>query len=91
MSLGKRLDDQGVKNHSKIKVVEVTDSELIGEMHKEEEEKRNMEEEEHKRKKKQDDTVLRTQRGLHILHDRGMAARPHSCLYSGLRHLTRHQ
>uniref|UniRef100_A0A3Q1ITL1 UBA domain-containing protein n=1 Tax=Anabas testudineus TaxID=64144 RepID=A0A3Q1ITL1_ANATE len=62
----KRLDEQGVKNHSKIMVLRVTDNELKQQMHKEEEERKNKEE----KKKSQDKSLQRTQKGFQILSER---------------------
>uniref|UniRef100_A0A3B4X1Y8 NEDD8 ultimate buster 1-like n=1 Tax=Seriola lalandi dorsalis TaxID=1841481 RepID=A0A3B4X1Y8_SERLL len=55
-----RLDEQGVKNHSKMMVLKVSDAEL----------KRQMSEEEQK-KKEQNESLQRTQKGFQILSERG--------------------
>ncbi|XP_022622227.1 NEDD8 ultimate buster 1 [Seriola dumerili] len=54
-----RLDEQGVKNHSKMMVLKVSDAEL----------KRQMSEEEQK-KKEQNESLQRTQKGFQILSER---------------------
>lgn len=60
----KRLDEQGVKNHSKIMVLKVTDDELKRQMLKEELERRN-------KKENQDKSLQRTEKGFQILSERG--------------------
>uniref|UniRef100_A0A3Q2DET5 Negative regulator of ubiquitin like proteins 1 n=1 Tax=Cyprinodon variegatus TaxID=28743 RepID=A0A3Q2DET5_CYPVA len=55
--LDQRLDEQGVKNHSKVMVLKVSDAEQIS---KEEEEKKN-----------QKESIQRTQKGFQILSERG--------------------
>ncbi|XP_029003744.1 NEDD8 ultimate buster 1-like [Betta splendens] len=65
LSPDKRLDEQGVKNKSRI-MVKVTDSKLIQDMQKQEEDKRNKEEEEKTQKKR----LHRAQKGLQILCER---------------------
>ncbi|XP_029003734.1 NEDD8 ultimate buster 1 [Betta splendens] len=59
LSSEKRLNEQDVKNHSKIMVLRVTDSELKLQILKEEEEKKN-----------QDKSLQRTQKGFQILSER---------------------
>ncbi|MEQ2215860.1 hypothetical protein XENOCAPTIV_006994, partial [Xenoophorus captivus] len=54
--LDKHLDEQGVKNHSKVMVLKVSDAEQIN---KEEEEKKN-----------QNESIQRTQKGFQILSER---------------------
>lgn len=56
----RRLDEQGVKNHSKVMVLRVSDSELKQQLTEEEEERRSQEE-----------SVQRTQKGFQILSERG--------------------
>uniref|UniRef100_A0A3Q2EHN2 Negative regulator of ubiquitin like proteins 1 n=1 Tax=Cyprinodon variegatus TaxID=28743 RepID=A0A3Q2EHN2_CYPVA len=56
-NLNQRLDEQGVKNHSKVMVLKVSDAEQIS---KEEEEKKN-----------QKESIQRTQKGFQILSERG--------------------
>ncbi|KAF3703919.1 NEDD8 ultimate buster 1 [Channa argus] len=58
LSADQRLDEQGVKNHTKIMVTRVTDAKLIEQLRKDEEERRNQEEE----KKNQDKSLQRTQK-----------------------------
>uniref|UniRef100_A0A8D3DHH2 UBA domain-containing protein n=1 Tax=Scophthalmus maximus TaxID=52904 RepID=A0A8D3DHH2_SCOMX len=55
----KRLDEQGVKNHSKVMVLKVSDAELKQQMNEEEQ-----------RKTEQSQSVQRTQRGFQILSER---------------------
>lgn len=57
----RRLDEQGVKNHSKVMVLKVSDAEL----------KQQMSEEEQK-KKEQNTSLQRTQKGFQILSQRGV-------------------
>ncbi|XP_069368437.1 NEDD8 ultimate buster 1 [Paralichthys olivaceus] len=59
LSPHKRLDEQGVKNHSKVMVLKVSDAEL----------KQLMSEEE-QRKKQQSESLQRTQKGFQILSER---------------------
>ncbi|XP_067341677.1 NEDD8 ultimate buster 1-like isoform X1 [Channa argus] len=66
LSADQRLDEQGVKNHTKIMVTRVTDAKLIEQLRKDEEERRNQEEE----KKNQDKSLQRTQKGFQILSER---------------------
>lgn len=54
-----RLDEQGVKNHSKVMVLKVSDAELKQQMNEEEQ-----------RKTEQSQSVQRTQRGFQILSER---------------------
>ncbi|MED6249150.1 hypothetical protein ATANTOWER_010028 [Ataeniobius toweri] len=56
LSVDKHLDEQGVKNHSKVMVLKVSDAEQIN---KEEEEKKN-----------QNESIQRTQKGFQILSER---------------------
>ncbi|XP_015258509.1 PREDICTED: NEDD8 ultimate buster 1 [Cyprinodon variegatus] len=56
LSVDQRLDEQGVKNHSKVMVLKVSDAEQIS---KEEEEKKN-----------QKESIQRTQKGFQILSER---------------------
>uniref|UniRef100_A0A3B4XAD2 NEDD8 ultimate buster 1-like n=1 Tax=Seriola lalandi dorsalis TaxID=1841481 RepID=A0A3B4XAD2_SERLL len=60
LCVDQRLDEQGVKNHSKMMVLKVSDAEL----------KRQMSEEEQK-KKEQNESLQRTQKGFQILSERG--------------------
>uniref|UniRef100_A0A3Q2UVD2 Negative regulator of ubiquitin like proteins 1 n=1 Tax=Haplochromis burtoni TaxID=8153 RepID=A0A3Q2UVD2_HAPBU len=55
----RRLDEQGVKNHSKVMVLRVSDGELKQQLTEEEEERRSQEE-----------SVQRTQKGFQILSER---------------------
>ena len=55
-----RLDEQGVKNHSKMMVLKVSDAELKQQLSEEEEKKKN-----------QNESVQRTQKGFQILSERG--------------------
>ncbi|XP_018544075.1 NEDD8 ultimate buster 1 isoform X2 [Lates calcarifer] len=59
LSVDQRLDEQGVKNHSKVMVLKVSDAEL----------KQQMSEEEQK-KKEQNESLQRTQKGFQILSER---------------------
>uniref|UniRef100_A0A3B4F247 Negative regulator of ubiquitin like proteins 1 n=1 Tax=Pundamilia nyererei TaxID=303518 RepID=A0A3B4F247_9CICH len=59
LSAERRLDEQGVKNHSKVMVLRVSDSELKQQLTEEEEERRSQEE-----------SVQRTQKGFQILSER---------------------
>ncbi|XP_056219887.1 NEDD8 ultimate buster 1 isoform X3 [Seriola aureovittata] len=59
LCVDQRLDEQGVKNHSKMMVLKVSDAEL----------KRQMSEEEQK-KKEQNESLQRTQKGFQILSER---------------------
>ncbi|XP_030612293.1 NEDD8 ultimate buster 1 [Archocentrus centrarchus] len=59
LSAERRLDEQGVKNHSKMMVLKVSDAELKQQLTEEEEEKRNQEE-----------SIQRTQKGFQILSER---------------------
>lgn len=58
-----QLDQQGVKNHSKLMVLKVSDGE--------EERKKNQEEE--KRKKNQEESIQRTHKAFNILSNRGQS------------------
>lgn len=58
-----RLDQQGVKNHSKLMVLKVSDGE--------EEKKKNQEEE--RRKKNQEESIQRTHKAFNILSSRGQS------------------
>lgn len=64
-----RLDRQGVKNHSKLMVLKVSDGE--------EEKKRNQEEE--RKKKSQEESIQRTHKAFNILSNRGQF-RPSVCV-----------
>uniref|UniRef100_A0A669BY26 Negative regulator of ubiquitin-like proteins 1 n=1 Tax=Oreochromis niloticus TaxID=8128 RepID=A0A669BY26_ORENI len=59
LSAERRLDEQGVKNHSKVMVLRVSDGELKQQLTEEEEERRSQEE-----------SVQRTQKGFQILSER---------------------
>uniref|UniRef100_A0A8D3D5P0 UBA domain-containing protein n=1 Tax=Scophthalmus maximus TaxID=52904 RepID=A0A8D3D5P0_SCOMX len=59
LSPDQRLDEQGVKNHSKVMVLKVSDAELKQQMNEEEQ-----------RKTEQSQSVQRTQRGFQILSER---------------------
>ncbi|XP_039983001.1 NEDD8 ultimate buster 1 isoform X1 [Xiphias gladius] len=59
LSVDQRLDEQGVKNHSKMMVLKVSDAELKQQMSKEEE-----------KKKQQSESLQRTQKGFQILSER---------------------
>lgn len=59
LSAERRLDEQGVKNHSKMMVLKVSDAELKQQLTEEEEEKR-----------KQEESIQRTQKGFQILSER---------------------
>lgn len=61
----RRLDEQGVKNHSKMMVLKVSDAELKQQLSEEEEKKKN-----------QNESVQRTQKGFQILSERGTAVKP---------------
>lgn len=61
-----RLDQQGVKNHSKLMVLKVSDGE--------EERKKNQEEEQ--RKKNQEESIQRTHKAFNILSNRGQSVCP---------------
>lgn len=69
MCAERRLDEQGVKNHSKVMVLRVSDGELKQQLTEEEEERRSQEE-----------SVQRTQKGFQILSERGEETPPtHLC------------
>ncbi len=55
-----RLDEQGVKNHSKMMVLKVSDAEWKQQLSEEEEKKKN-----------QNESLQRTQKGFQILSERG--------------------
>ncbi|XP_051241811.1 NEDD8 ultimate buster 1 isoform X1 [Dicentrarchus labrax] len=59
LSVDQRLDQQGVKNHSKMMVLKVSDNELKQQLSEEEE-----------RTKNQNESVKRTQKGFQILSER---------------------
>ncbi|XP_040921610.1 NEDD8 ultimate buster 1 isoform X2 [Toxotes jaculatrix] len=59
LSVDQRLDEQGVKNHSKMMVLRVSDAELKQQMSKEEQ-----------KKKEQNESLQRTQKGFQILSER---------------------
>ncbi|XP_028288649.1 NEDD8 ultimate buster 1 [Parambassis ranga] len=59
LSVDKRLDEQGVKNHSKMMVLKVSDAELKQQLTEEEEKKKN-----------QNESIQRTQKGFQILSER---------------------
>ncbi|XP_076014407.1 NEDD8 ultimate buster 1 [Genypterus blacodes] len=62
LSVDQRLDEQGVKNHSKVMVLRVTDDELKQQISVEEEAK--------KKDDKQKESIQRTQKGFQILSER---------------------
>lgn len=68
-----RLDEQGVKNHSKMMVLKVSDAELKQQMSKEEE-----------KKKQQSESLQRTQKGFQILSERGTPNLP-ACVFKSLK------
>lgn len=59
LCVDRRLDEQGVKNHSKMMVLKVSDAELKQQLSEEEEKKKN-----------QNESVQRTQKGFQILSER---------------------
>ncbi|XP_036934771.1 NEDD8 ultimate buster 1 [Acanthopagrus latus] len=59
LCVDQRLDEQGVKNHSKMMVLKVSDAELKQQLSEEEEKKKN-----------QNESVQRTQKGFQILSER---------------------
>ncbi|XP_074549030.1 NEDD8 ultimate buster 1 [Halichoeres trimaculatus] len=59
LSMDKRLDEQGVKNHSKMMVLKVSDTEWRQQANEEDEKRRN-----------QKESLLRTHRGFQILSER---------------------
>ncbi|XP_070784051.1 NEDD8 ultimate buster 1-like [Enoplosus armatus] len=59
LSVDQRLDEQGVKNHSKMMVLKVSDAELKQQLSEEEEKKKN-----------QNESIQRTQKGFQILSER---------------------
>ncbi|XP_029385081.1 NEDD8 ultimate buster 1 [Echeneis naucrates] len=61
------LDEQGVKNHSKVMVLKVSDTELKEQMSREE-----------KKKKEQNESLQRTQKGFQILSERDGSEDPHT-------------
>uniref|UniRef100_A0A3P8Q413 UBA domain-containing protein n=1 Tax=Astatotilapia calliptera TaxID=8154 RepID=A0A3P8Q413_ASTCA len=67
LSAERRLDEQGVKNHSKVMVLRVSDGELKQQLTEEEEERRSQEE-----------SVQRTQKGFQILSERDGSEDPHT-------------
>lgn len=71
-----RLDEQNVKNNSKIMVLNVSSEEVKSEMREEEEKKRS-----------QDEGVQRTQKGFQILSERGEhdTKSKHLCLHQIVR------
>lgn len=60
-----RLDQQGVKNHSKMMVLKVSDAEWKQQLSEDEEKKKNQEE-----------SVQRTQKAFQILSKRGLSVCP---------------
>ncbi|KAE8279609.1 NEDD8 ultimate buster 1 [Larimichthys crocea] len=67
LSVDQRLDEQGVKNHSKMMVLKVSDAEWKQQLSEEEEKKKN-----------QDESVQRTQKGFQILSERDGSEDPDS-------------
>ncbi|XP_067341702.1 NEDD8 ultimate buster 1-like [Channa argus] len=70
LSAGQRLDEQGVKNNSKIMVMRVTDPKLIEQLQKEEEERTEKEKNQEEKKEQQDRSFQRTRKGFQILSKR---------------------
>ncbi|XP_071340355.1 NEDD8 ultimate buster 1 isoform X1 [Trachinotus anak] len=67
LCVDQRLDEQGVKNHSKVMVLKVSDAELKQQMSQEEQ-----------KKKEQNESLQRTQKGFQILSERDGSEDPHT-------------